>query len=311
MILVTGATNFVGRAVVRRLVKERYDVRCLLRPSRREQQLPRGLTVSVASISPEDPSALQTAMEDVTAVVHLTRDEETVQESTLSDHVEDTAKLVETAQAAGVHRFIYLSRLGANASSAYPLFQAKGKAELAIREGELDYTILRSAVIYGPEDAFTNLLVMVAKMIPLILPVPDAGLSRFQPLWIGDLAKCVVAAIERDDLVGRTVPIGGPEHFTLEQMIARVLEEAGMRRALLHVPMPLIQGAIDTFDGLLANSPTPPWWLDLVAVGSAAELGSIPRQFGFEPSRLAQSLNYLRRRRPWRRDFVRFILDYR
>lgn len=309
MILITGATGFVGRAVVCRLAIEQREVRCLLRPSQREQRLATGIPFSTVSASMSDLPALRTAMQDVTAVVHLTGEEDLDYGETLRSHVEDTANLITAAHEAGVRRFIYLSRLGADRASAYPLFRARGEAGGSVRESGLDYTILQVSVTYGPEDTFINVLVMLAKAIPFVLPIPDIGLSRFQPLWVVDLAECIVAALDRDDLIGQTVTLGGPEHFTFEQMVAQVLAAAGMRRRLVHVPMPLMQGVMTLFDALLPRNPTPFWWLDLLTVGSATELGAISRSFGFEPARFTQSLDYLRRKRPWRRDLVRFVFQ--
>lgn len=310
MILVTGATNFVGRAVVRRLVNERHEVRCLLQPSRREQQLPTDITFSTVSASLGDPPALRTAMQNVTAVVHLMRERDPVQEGLLRDHAKGTANLVTAVRETGVRRFIYLSRLGADRASAYPLFRARGEAEAAVRESGLDDTIIQSSIIYSPEDAFTNVLVMLAKVIPLVLPIPDTGMSRFQPLWIEDLVTCIVATLDRDDLIGKTAPVGGAEHFTFEQMVTQVLETAGARQRLVRVRVPLVRAVVDLFEILLLRNPTPPWWLDLVTVGSATELGAVSRHFGFEPRCFADCLNYLHGKRPWRRDFVRFVLDY-
>lgn len=309
MILVTGATSFVGRVVVSQLAAEGRDVRCLLRPSKREQRLATGIPFSSVSASMSDLPALRTAMQGVTAVVHLTGEEDLDYGETLRSHVEDTANLIEAAQEAGVRRLIYLSRLGADRVSAYPLFRARGEAEASLRESGLDTTILQSSVTYGSEDVFTNVLVMLAKVIPFMLPIPDAGLSRFQPLWGADLAQCIVAALDRDDLIGRTIPLGGPEHFTFEQMVAEILAAAGMRRRLVRVRMPLMQAVIVLFDALLPRNPVPFWWLNLVTVGSATELGAVTRAFGFEPARFAQRLGYLRRKRPWRRDLLRFVMD--
>lgn len=309
MILITGATSFVGRALVSRLAVERHAVRCLLRPSQRQQRLATGIHFSTVSASMSDLPALRTAMQDVTAIVHLTAEEDLDREGTLGRHVEDTANLITAAEDAGVRRFVYLSRLGADRTSAYPLFRARGEVETVVRESGLDTTILQASVIYGPEDVSTNVLVMLAKAIPFILPIPDSGLSRFQPLWIVDLTTCILATLGRDDMIGQTIPLGGPEHFTLEQMVTEVLEVAGVHRRQVRVRMPLVPYGIGLCDAVLPRTPTPRWWLDLLTVGGTTDLMTVPRHFGFEPCPFRQCLGYLRQRRPWRRDLVRLVLD--
>jgi nucleoside-diphosphate-sugar epimerase len=130
MILITGATSFVGRAVVLRLAAEHRQVRCLLRPSRREQRLATGVLFSTVSASMGDLPALRTAMQDVTAIVHLTEEEDLRHEGTLRKHVEDTANLITAAREADVRRLIYVSRVGADRASAYPP-QAKQRQQRA------------------------------------------------------------------------------------------------------------------------------------------------------------------------------------
>ncbi len=310
MILITNATGFVGRAMVRQLAAEQFDVRCLLRPSRREQRLPKGIPFSTVSASLSDLPALRTAMQGVTAILHLIEEGSPEQERTLPAHAQDTASLIEAAREVGVRRFVYLSRLGADRASAYPLFRVRGEAEAAVRGSDLDWTILQAAITYGPEDAFTNVLAMLAKVLPFVLPIPDAGLARFQPLWIADLVRCVMATLNRSDLAGQTIPLGGPEHFTLEQLVTQVLMALRLRRRLVRVRTPLAQFMAAMGDMLIPRNPTPLWWFDVLAVGSATELGSISRCFGFEPCRFAECLDYLRGKHPWRRNLVRFILGY-
>jgi NADH dehydrogenase len=221
MILIAGATGFVGRALMCQLAAEHREVRCLLRPSRREQQLVPGIPLSTISASMGDLPALRTAMQDVTAVVHLTAAEDLYHGKTLSSHVQDTVNLIAAVKETDVSRFIYLSRLGADRASAYPLFRIKGEAEAAVRESGLDYTILQASLTYGREDVFTNMLVMLAKMLPFVLPIPDVSLVRFQPLWVGDLVACIAAVLDRNDLIGQTISLGGPEHFTFDQVMAQ------------------------------------------------------------------------------------------
>ncbi len=308
MNLITGATGFVGRAVVRRLASEQRETTCLLRPSRREQRLATGVSFSTVSASMNDLPALRTAMQDVEAIVHMTGEEDLDREGTLRDHVQDTANLVAVAQEMGVRRFIYLSRIGADRTSAYPIFRVRGEAEAVVRESGLNTTILQAPLIYGPEDFSTNTLVMVAKMIPFVLPVPDAGLAHFQPLWITDLTTCVLSTLDQDNLIGQTIPLGGPEHFTLDQIVIEILAAAKLRKRLVRVRMSVAQWMIALGDTLLPRNPVPLWWLDLATVGDATDLVTIPRHFGFEPRRFSQALDHLRRKRPWRRDLLRFVL---
>ncbi len=308
MILITGATGFVGRAVVSRLTKEQQNPTCLLRPSQREQRLATGVSFSTVSASMSDLPALRTAMQDVTAIVHMTGEEDLDREGTLRSHVQDTADLVTAAQETDTRRFIYLGRIGASSTSAYPILRAKGEAEAIVRESGLDVTVLQTPLVYGAEDFSTNVLVMLSKVIPFVLPMPDAGMSRFQPLWIMDLTTCVLATLERDDLVGQTIALGGPEHFTLDQMVTEILSAAGIRKRMVRARMSSMNWLIALADALTRRNPVPSWWLDLLTVGDATDLVTIPRTFGFEPHRFAPSLDYLQRKRPWRRDLLRFVL---
>jgi len=307
MVLITGATSFVGRAVMQRLAADGCPMACLLRPAQREQRLPSGIPVSIVSAGMRDMPALRAAMQGVTAIVHLTGEEDIDYGNNLQNHVEDTANLLAAAKEADVRRIVYLSRLGANRASAYPIYRAVGDVEVLISNSDLDYTILRAPIIYGEGDQFTTTLVMLAKMIPFVFPIPSAEKSCFQPLSVTDLATCITATLERDDLVHKTIPLGGPEHFTFEQLVLEVLKAAGVKRKLVSVRVPFVEWVVAIFEALLPRNPTPYRWLDLLATGCATDLLTIPRHFGFEPGRLSSNLDYLRLPRPWRRDFLHYI----
>ena len=308
MILVTDATGFIGRNLVSRLAADGRQVRCLLRPSRHVQQLPKSVHFSAVSASLSDLPALRTAMQDVTEIIHLLGEDDPDKQRKIPEHGADTANLIEAAQEAGIRRVVYVSRLGADRASAYTLFRARGEAEWAVRESGLDATVVRTAITYGPDDAFTNILVLLARAMPVFLPVPSAGLSRFQPIWVEDLVRCIVEALDRRDLIGQTVPVGGPDHYTFEQIVTLVLSAARVRRRLLRLRMPLVGFAIAIGNLLLPRNPTPRWWLDVLAAGSATDLTATMRAFNFKPRPFAQSLGYLAEQQHWRRDLLRFVL---
>lgn len=307
MILITDTAGFIGRAVVKRLAQEQTQTCCLLRPSRHRQRLPLDTPCITVSAGMSDLPALRTAMQGVTAILHLMGEDVPDHEKALYTHAQDTANLIEAAREVGVRRLIYLSRLEADRNSAYPLFRTRGEAEVAVRESGLDTTILQAAITYGPEDSFTNVLAMLAKTIPFILPIPDSGTSRFQPLWIEDLVTCLLATLKRDDLIGQTIPLGGPEHFTVEQMVQQVLQTMEVKKRLVRIRVPLTRLLMDLSVALLPRTPIPYRWLDVLTAGSATDLGTVPRHFGFEPCRFAQCLDYLRGKHPWRRNLLRFV----
>src|SRR5262245_6201114 len=135
MILVTGATGFVGRALTPRLVEGGADVRCLIRPSRRSPRLPKDVPVQVAIASLSDPKALRAALVGVDTVIHLAGAEWRGQHGdVMAIDAGGTRSLVELAKDAGVGRFIYLSHLGADRASAFPILKAKGIAEEFVRQ---------------------------------------------------------------------------------------------------------------------------------------------------------------------------------
>jgi uncharacterized protein YbjT (DUF2867 family) len=308
MILVTDATGFVGRNLVSRLAAQGRQVRCLIRPSRHVQQLPKSVNFSAVSANLSDLPALRTAMQDVTEIIHLLGEDDPDQQRRIAQHGADTANLVEAAQEAGIRRILYVSRLDSDRASAYKLFRARGEAEWALRESGLETTVVRTAIAYGPDDAFTNVIVLLARAIPIFLPVPSASLSRFQPIWVEDLVRCIVEALDRRDLIGQTVSVGGPDHFTFDQIVTLVLDAARVRRQLLHVRAPLMGLAAGLANLLLPRNPTPRWWLDLLAAGSATDLTATMRTFNFKPRPFSQSLGYLAEQQHWRRELLRFML---
>src|SRR5271167_1573884 len=192
MLLLTGATGLVGSAVLRRLVAEGADVRCLVRN-------PRGLgaqrvRVQIALGDLTDPPSFRNALRGVHTVVHLAasiRDQPHGSIEELNGIA--TWRMVEAAERLGVERFLFFSALGASTHHRTRCFRAKAVAEQAVREADLSSVVFAPSLIYAPGDAWLTLLERLA-LLPL-MPVSGRGRALYEPIWVDDVADCVIAAL--------------------------------------------------------------------------------------------------------------------
>jgi nucleoside-diphosphate-sugar epimerase len=305
MILVTGGTGFIGVALIRHLVEMGYPIRTLIRPSPQSPSLPRGVPVDVAVASLNDERGLRAAMVGVKVVYHLAGAEHGgPRASLMRSDIQGTRAVVEAAMDAGVERLFYLSHLGADRASAYPVLKAKAIAEEFIRRSSLDYTILRSAVVFGPSDSFTTVIAQILSAMPLIFLMPGDGSTQLQPLWIEDLVTCMSWSLEDPETYRRTIEIGGPEYLSFRQIVEMVMEESGIRRRLVKIGQPFLRGITVTLDSLIRNLPISVYWLDYLAVNRTTALDTLPRTFNLMPARMSQHLAYLHGER-WRRSLLR------
>ena len=311
LILVTGGTGFVGRSLLPQLVEGGHQVRCLLRPSRHSPRLPKGVAVQVAIASLDDERALRTAMTGVDTVIHLVGAEWRGSSSEVM--VVDTAgtrAVVEAARASGAQRLIYLSHLGADRGSAYPVLKAKGIAEEFIRQSGLPYTIFRAAMLFGPDDVFVNVLAALLKLAPGFFLMPGDGRTALQPLWVHDLATCVEWSLADESFLNRTVSLGGPEFIPLRMMAEIVMETLAVRRVVVPVRPVYLRGGAWFLEQLLPHSPLTTRWLDYLAMSRTCELNSVTGYFGLKPSRFSPAtLGYLRNKR-WLPELGRFVLGH-
>jgi uncharacterized protein YbjT (DUF2867 family) len=257
------------------------------------------VSVEVAVVSLADKRGLRAALRDVDTIIHLaSAEDQGSRGSLLTADIQGTENLVEAASDAGVDRFVYLSHIGAGPSSAYPAFKAKGIAEEHIRNGKVPYTILRTSLVYGPEDHFTNNISRLIRSSFGVFPIPSGGRTVVQPVWVEDLATCILWALERHDTLSQVYELGGSEFFTLQQIIETIMEATHRRRVL--VPLsPLTLRALTVFlEGIYPNFPISSFWLDYFAVNRTCAVDSMPRIFGLMPARFTYRLDYLLRK-PW------------
>lgn len=294
MILITGATGFIGRALVRQLSSIGYPLRALIRPSAKTPRLPKGVPVEVAVVSLADTRGLRAAMRDVETVFHLASAEnQGARGSLLITDIQGTQNLVDAAADAGVDRIVYLSHLGAARVSGYPAFKAKGIAEEAIRAGKVPYTVIRTSLVYGPEDHFTNNLSRLLRNSPGVFPVPNGGRVVVQPVWVEDLVTCMLWALQNESTINQVYEVGGNEFFTLQQIIEIIMDVTKRRRFL--VPLsPITLRAMTVFlESVLPGFPLSSLFLDYFAVNRTTAVDAMPRHFGLMPARFSYRIDYL------------------
>lgn len=295
MILVTGGTGFIGRALIRHLIELDYPVRTLIRPSKRSPKLPAGVPVNAAVSSLSDERGLRAAMVGVDTIFHLASGEWRGPRASLMDiDIQGTRFLIQAAEDAGVERIFYISHLGADRASAYPVLKAKGIAEEFIRRSSLKYTILRTAIVFGPNDGFTTGLARVMASLPFVFLVPGDGSVQLQPIWVEDLVTCLTWCLDDPETQNRIFDIGGPEYLAFRQIAELILHEAGLRRILINFPFPYLRGLTVLFEYLFPNLPVSVYWLDYMAVNRTTALDTMPRSFNLMPSRMSTHLAYLK-----------------
>lgn len=284
----------MGRTLTRHLVEAGHPVRLLIRPSLQSPAISTGTPVEVAISSLNDERGLRAAMVGIEAVYHMIGGEwRGVRSDLMKIDIQGTRSIAQAALDARVKRFFYLSHLGANRASAYPVFKAKAIAEEHIRRSGLDYTILRSAILYGPRDGFTTGIAKILASVPFVFFLPGEGNTLIQPLWVEDLATCLTWALDNDATHNQVIEIGGPEYIPFRQVVETVMEVSGLRSRLVSLKPPYLRALTVLLDHLLPNMPVSVYWLDYLAANRTCGLDVVPKIFHLMPSRFSQRLAYL------------------
>lgn len=294
MILVTGGTGFIGQVLVQRLVDAGLQVRLLVRPSKKTPRLPRGAAIEVAVTSLQDERGLRAAMAGVNTVFHLAGGEKRgVYASLLEDDILGTQTVVTTAQQANIDHLFYLSHLGAERSSAYPVFKAKAIAEEHVKRSQVDYTIIRSAVVYGHKDGFTTLFASLLRRMPFFFPLPGDGGVKLQPIWVEDLVACFLSALEDRSCRNRTFEVGGGEYLSFLQILETISEQLGIRRNYISFFPPYLRALVVFLEGTIPSFPISIFWLDYLAVNRTCSIDTLPRAFNLIPAQFSHHLEHL------------------
>jgi NADH dehydrogenase len=303
MILITGGTGFIGQALIRHLNELGVPVRILVRPSSQSPNLPRGVPVEAAVSSLSDPRGLRAAMVGVDVVYHLISAEWRGPQASLMDiDITGTQAVLQSAVDAGVDRFFYLSHLGADRASAYPVMKAKAITEEFIRRSGLDYTILRTAIVYGPNDGFTTGISRLLHSPFHFMFLPNHGRTILQPLWFEDLVTCLSWSLDDEATRNRVIEVGGPEYLSFWTIVERIKTVTRARCRLQSLSPGYLRRLTLILESIFPRLPISQYWLDYLAVNRTCALDSAPRTFNLIPSRFNYRLEYLETTN-WRKSF--------
>jgi NADH dehydrogenase len=249
-VLVTGGTGFIGTHLCRELHDRDHEVTALSRTPERGD-LPDGVSDAVGDVTAYD--SIEGAFEGQDAVVHLVALSPLFKPSGgdgMHDrvHRQGTENCVRAAEEHGVDRFVQLSALGADPDGPTAYIRAKGRAETAVRDSTLDWTVVRPSVVFGDGGEFVSFTKKLAP--PYVTPLPGGGRTRFQPVWVGDLVPMLADAVEDEAHVGEVYEVGGPETLTLAE-VARLAHGADGRPVnVLPVPMALAKVGLSVLDAI-------------------------------------------------------------
>ena len=287
MILITGATGYIGRRLVVRLIAQGEKPRCLVRDINRAKRILHSDNVELVPGSTTSPDSLDAAVQGVDTIVHaafLTADRK---QSTGNEYektnVQGTANLIKAAKKAQIKRIIEISGLGTKPDKPGSYMQGRYLSEKMLKESGLDWTIIQPSVLFGRNAPFIKGLADLIRIAPVV-PLIGGGKIMFQPIWVEDVVTVIDKVLQ--DPTGtakRTYTIGGPAYYSFSQIIDVLLKTMHKQRIKAPAPTPLVGIGAAVMEAFLPKPPITKAAMTLFTFDNITDLRSVERDFGFTP----------------------------
>jgi len=286
-VAITGATGYVGQAIVQKLLRRDHEVRALVRrPERAGAWRDQGVELVGGDLG--ERAALRRLLEGAGAVVHLVGIiVETNRHTFESVHVAGTEAVLDAARQAGTPLLLHMSALGArDAAGATRYHQTKWRAEETVRASGIPHAIFRPSLIAGPGSPPIKTMVDMIRLSPVV-PVIGDGRYRLQPIWLGDVAEAFARALERADARG-SFDLAGAEALTYHQLLDALEAALGVRRRRISVPVGVARFAAAAGATLPSAAPITSEQLQMLLEGSTTDDNAIATRFGITPRAFAE-----------------------
>lgn len=276
MILVTGATGFIGRSLTRQLTAANLPYK--------------PYTDNINNFV-----ALREQLTDVQTVIHLAGAEARGRLRPLREtDVDGTETMLKALRQRPIRQLVVISRLNASPNGVHLLLRAKGLVEQAVRQSGVPYTIVRSATCFGRYDRFTNAITAAAAWSFPFVYLPNGGTTAMQPIWVEDTVRCLIGTLDKRDFLGKTVTIAGGERLHYREVVTQLLLAANLNRYPLKVRSQVARALNRLTAWMFHRPPVSRFDHDRISAPEVADLNTVYDQFGFRAERLTDHLAHLR-----------------
>ncbi len=287
MILITGATGYIGRHLVARLVSQGERPRCLVRNIQSARRILPVDKVEFVQGDTTQPNALAAAVQGVDTIVHtafMTADRKQSSGNQYEvTNVGGTTNLINAAKQAGVKRIIELSGLGTRPDKPGSYMQGRYLSEKLLMDSGLAWAIIRPSVLFGKDASFIKGLVDLIKTSPVV-PLIGGGKIMFQPIYIEDVVTIITRILQDPERTSKKIyTVGGPGYYSFTDIINLLLKALGKNRIKVPAPLPLIGIGAAAMQAVLSHPPLTTAAMALFSFDNTTDLNSVERDFGFIP----------------------------